>query len=67
MSVTLNAAVHLGKEYLENLQSTKNQPQRPAKQLFDVTKMLITNQKEIQGISDDRLAPTFLAKDNFAN
>ena len=51
VSVTLNAAVHLGKDYLENLHSTKNQPQRTVKQLFDVTKKLITNKKEIQGFS----------------
>ena len=51
MTVTLPAAVHLGNDYLENLQSTKNQPQRTVKQLFDVTKKLIMDQKEIPGIS----------------
>ena len=47
MSVTLNAAVHLGMDYLENLHSTNNQPQRTLKRLFDVTKKLIRDQKEI--------------------
>ena len=51
MSVTLDAAVHLGKDCLENLRSAKNQPQRTTRQLFDVTKELNTDQTEIQGIS----------------
>ena len=51
MIVTLQAAVHLGKDYLENLYSTKNQPQRTVKLLFDVTRKLIRDHKEIQGIS----------------
>ena len=38
-------------EYLENLYTTKNQSQRTLKQLFDVTKTLVRDQKEIQGIS----------------
>ena len=46
MSVTLNAAVHLGKDYLENLHSAKNQPQQTVKRLFDVTNKLITDQKK---------------------
>ena len=36
---------------LENLLSTKNQPQRTVKQFFDVTKKLVRDQKEVQGIS----------------
>ena len=51
MIVTLQAAVHLGHDYLENLHSANNQPQRTAKQLFDVTKKFVRDQKEIQGIS----------------
>ena len=51
MSATLVAAGHLGKDYLENLHSTNNQPQRTIKQVFDVTKKLITGQTEIQEVS----------------
>ena len=51
VSVTLDAALHLGKVFLENLRSATNQPQRMTRQLFDVTKELITDQTEIQGIS----------------
>ena len=32
MSVTLQAAVHLGKDYSENLRSTKNQPKESFRQ-----------------------------------
>ena len=34
MSVTLQAAVHLGNDYVEDLHSTKNQPERTLEQLF---------------------------------
>ena len=47
----VHAAVHLGQDYLENLHSTKNQTQRTIRQLFDVTKKLVTDQTEIQGVS----------------
>ena len=50
MSVTLRAAVHLGKDYSENLRSIKNQLKRSLKQLFHATEKLITDQKEITGI-----------------
>ena len=51
ITVTLQAAVHLGSDYLENPHSTKNQPQRTVTQLFDVTKKLVRDQTEVQGIS----------------
>ena len=44
LSVTLRAAVHLGKDYTENLRSTKNQPKKSLRQLFQVTERLITDQ-----------------------
>ena len=49
--VTQQALVHLGKDYLGNLQSTKNLSQRTMKQLFDVTRKWVSEQTEIQGIS----------------
>ena len=36
MSVTLQAALHLGKDYTENLRSTKNQPLKSLRQFFQV-------------------------------
>ena len=51
LSATLDAAVHLGQGYLDNLHSAENQTQRTIKQLLDVTKKLITDQTEIQSFS----------------
>ena len=45
MSVTLQAAVRLGKDYSENLCSIKNQSMRSLKQFIQVTGKLITDQK----------------------
>ena len=41
MNVTLQAAVHLGRDYMENLRFTKNQLLKPVKQFFQVTEKLI--------------------------
>ena len=41
----------LGKIFLENLQSTKNQPLKPVKQFFQTTEKLIKDQSEITGLS----------------
>ena len=48
VSVTLQAAVHRGKDYSENLRSIKNQSMRSLKQLFHVNGKL--NQEEITSI-----------------
>ena len=48
---TLQAAVHLGQDYTENLQSTKNQPLKSGRQLFRTTEKLIKDQAEITGLS----------------
>ena len=49
ISVTLQAAVHLGKDYTENLRSNKNQPLKSVRQFFEVTERLITDQTETSG------------------
>ena len=51
MSATMDAAVHLFQNYLENLHSTRNTKENKLKQLFDVSKKLISNPEEISGIS----------------
>ena len=66
MSVTLQAAVHPGNDYAENLHSIINQPKRTLKQLVNVTEKLIRDQKEISGISSDLLAAAYVAKVNLA-
>ena len=50
LSSTLNAAVHLRKNYLENLHSTKNQEEGTIKELFDASQRLIKGQNEIPGV-----------------
>ena len=50
-SVTLQAAVHLGKHYADNLRSTKNQPKNSLRHLFQVTERLITDQTETTGLT----------------
>ena len=51
VSVTLQAAVHFGKDYTENLRSTKNQPKKSLRQEFQVTQKWIIDQTEITGIT----------------
>ena len=51
MTATLQAAVNLGNDNVENLHSTENQSKRTLKLLFNVTRKLIKDQKEIQGFS----------------
>ena len=51
MSVTLQAAVHLGQDYTGNLRSIKNQPFKSVRLLFQTTERLITDQMEITGLS----------------
>ena len=51
VSVTLQAAVHLGIDYTENLRSTQNQPKKSLRQVFQVIQRLITDQTEIIGLT----------------
>ena len=46
MNVTLQAAVHLGRDCMDNLRFTKT-----VKQLFQVTEKLIMDQTEIGGLT----------------
>ena len=50
-SVALQAAVHRGKDYAEILQASKNQPLKSLKQLCQVTERLITDEREITGLT----------------
>ena len=51
MSVTLQAAVRLEKDYTENLRCIKNQPKKSLRQLFQVTERFITDQTEVTGLT----------------
>ena len=50
MSVTLQAAVHLGRDCLQNLRSVKNQSSKSVDQLFRTTEKLLKEQTEITGL-----------------
>ena len=51
LNVTVQAAVHLGQDYLENLRFAKNQLLKSLKELFRVTEKLIEDQREITGLT----------------
>ena len=51
VSVTLQAAVHLGQDCSGNLRSIKNRPLKSVNQLFRTTERLIKDQAEIAGLS----------------
>ena len=51
MDVTLHAAVHLGRDHMENLRLNKNQLLLSAKQVFQVTERLTEDQTEISGLT----------------
>ena len=51
MNVTLQAAVHLGRGYVDNLRFTKNQLLKSVKQLFQVIERFIKDLTEISGLT----------------
>ena len=51
MSVTLQATVHLGRDYSLKLRSVKNQSSKSAEHSFRTTEKLIKEQTEITGLS----------------
>ena len=51
LNTTLRAAVHLGRDYAENLRFVKNHIWDSLGQLFNETGKLISEQKEITGVS----------------
>ena len=51
MNVTLQAAVHLGRDFVQNLRFTKNHILKSVNQLFQVTERLIKDQTEINGLT----------------
>ena len=51
MNTTLQAAVHLGRDQMENLLFTKNQHLKSAKQLLQATEKLIKDQTEINALT----------------
>ena len=50
MSVTLESAVFMGKNYSDNLHSIKNTKDLTMKQMFDISAKLVSEQNEISGL-----------------
>ena len=50
MSVTLESAVFMGKNYLNNCQSIANTTDLTLKQMFDISTRLVCEQDEISGL-----------------
>ena len=50
MSVTLESAVFMGKNYLDNLHSITNTKDLTLKQMFDISARLVSEQDEISGV-----------------
>ena len=50
MSVTLESAVFMGKNYLDNCHSNTNTKDRTLKQMFDISTRLVSEQDEISGL-----------------
>ena len=50
MSVTLESAVFMGKNYLNNCHSIANTKDLTLKQMFDISTRLVSEQDEIYGV-----------------
>ena len=50
MSVTLESAVFMGKNYSDNWHSIKNTKDLTLKQMFDISARLVSEQDEISGV-----------------
>ena len=50
MSVTLDSAVFMGKNYLDNCHSITNTEDLTLKQMFDISARLVSEQNEISGL-----------------
>ena len=63
MSVTLQAAVHLGRDYLLNLRSVKNQSSKSVEKLIQAIDKLIKEQTEITGLSTITIPTEVISND----
>ena len=50
MSVTLESAVFMGKNYLHNCHSITNTKVLTLQQMFDISKRLVSEQDEVSGV-----------------
>ena len=52
MAVTLESAVFMGKNYLDNLHSITNTKDLTLEQMFDISAKLVSEQDEISGVEN---------------
>ena len=50
MTVTMESALFMGKNYLNNCQSIENTTDLTLKQMFDISSRLVSEQNEISGL-----------------
>ena len=60
MSVTLESAVFLEKDYSDNWHSMKNTEDLTMKQMFDTSAKLVSEQDEIYGVKNNLLGKFFV-------
>ena len=60
MSVTLESAIFMGKNYLNNCQSNVNTTDLTLKQMFDISARLVSEQGEISGLETNWLGESFM-------
>ena len=60
MSVTMESAVFMGKNYLNNCQSIVNTTDLTLKRMFDISTRLVSEQDEISGLETIWLGESFM-------
>ena len=60
MSVSMESAVFMGKNYLNNFQSIANTTDLTLKQMFDISTRLVSEQDEISGLENNWSGESFM-------
>ena len=60
MTVTMESAVFMGKNYLNNCQSIANTTDLTLKQMFDISTRLVSEQDEISGFGNNWMGKSFM-------
>ena len=62
MTVTMESAVFMVKNYMNNCHSIVNTKDIPLKQMFDISTTLVSVQNEISGLGNNWLGESFMGK-----
>ena len=60
MTVTMESAVFMGKNYTNNCQSIANTTDLTLKQMFDISTRLVSEQDAISGLGNNWLGKSFM-------